>query len=95
MAAYMVFTREKMLDQAEFDKYGPMAGASMGGHEATPLAVYGKHETLEGAPVEGVVILSFPTYEAALAWYNSPAYTAAREQRFKGAKYSAIIVQGI
>jgi uncharacterized protein (DUF1330 family) len=95
MAAYMVFTREKMLDQAEFDKYGPMAGASMGGHEATALAVYGKNETLEGAPIEGAVILSFPTYEAALAWYNSPAYTAAKEQRFKGADYRAFIVQGV
>ncbi len=95
MAAYMVFTREKMTNQAEFDKYGPMAGASMAGHEATPLAVYGKHDTLEGAPIEGAVILSFATYEAALAWYNSPAYTAAREQRFKGAEYSAFIVQGM
>jgi uncharacterized protein (DUF1330 family) len=95
MAAYMVFTREKMLNQAEFDKYGPMAGASMKGHEATPLAVYGKHETLEGAPIEGAVVLSFPTYEAALAWYNSPAYTTAREQRFKGADYRAFIVQGM
>jgi uncharacterized protein (DUF1330 family) len=95
MAAYMVFTREKTLDQAELDKYGPMAGTSMAGREFTAHALYGKHETLEGAPVEGVVILSFPTYEAALDWYNSPAYTAAREQRFKGAEYSAIIVQGI
>ena len=95
MAAYMVFTRHKTTNQAELDKYGPMAGAASAGHELTPLAVYGKHETLEGAPIEGAVILSFPTYEAALAWYNGPAYTAAREQRFKGAEYSAIIVQGI
>ncbi len=95
MAAYLVFTREKMLNQAEFDKYGPMAGASMAGHKTTPLAVYGKHETLEGAPIEGAVILSFETYEEALAWYNSPAYTEAREQRFKGAEYSAFIVQGV
>ena len=54
-----------------------------------------KHETLEGAPIEGAVILSFATYEEALAWYNSPAYIAAREQRFKGADYRAFIVQGM
>jgi uncharacterized protein (DUF1330 family) len=95
MAAYMVFTREKMLNQAEFDKYGPMAGASMGGHKATPHAIYGKNETLEGAPIEGAVILSFETYGEALAWYNSPAYTAAKEQRFKGADYRVFIVQGV
>ena len=95
MTAYMIFTREKTTNQAELDKYGPMAGAASAGHELTPLVVYGKHEVLEGAPVEGVVILSFPTREAALGWYNSPLYTAAREQRFKGAEYRAIIVEGI
>ena len=95
MAAYMVFTREKMLNQAEFDKYGPMAGASMKGHDATPLAVYGKHETLEGAPIEGAVIVEFPTMEAAKAWYDSPAYQEARKHRFLGADYRAFITEGI
>jgi len=95
MATYMIFTREKTTNQAELDKYGPMAGAASAGHELTPLVVYGKHEVLEGAPTEGVVILSFPNREAALGWYNSPLYTAAREQRFKGAEYRAIIVEGI
>lgn len=58
MTTYMIFTREKTTNQAELDKYGPMAGAASGGHKLTPLVVYGKHEVLEGAPTEGVVILS-------------------------------------
>jgi uncharacterized protein (DUF1330 family) len=33
--------------------------------------------------------------EAAKAWYNSPAYREAREHRFKGAEYRAVIVQGV
>jgi len=95
MTTYMIFTREKTTNQAELDKYGPMAGAASAGHKLTPLVVYGKHEVLEGAPTEGVVILSFPTKEDALGWYNSPLYKAAREQRFKGAEYRAIIVEGM
>lgn len=95
MTAYMIFTREKTTNQAELDKYGPMAGKSMAGHTATPLVVYGKHEVLEGASTEGVVLLSFPTKEDALGWYNSPLYTEAREQRFKGAEYRVIIVEGV
>jgi uncharacterized protein (DUF1330 family) len=37
----------------------------------------------------------FPTIEAAKAWYDGPAYREAREHRFKGAEYRAVIVQGV
>ena len=95
MSAYVVFTREKMRDQAEFDIYTPMAGASMAGHEVKAHVVYGKCETLEGAPIEGAVIVEFPTIEAAKAWYNSSAYREARAHRFLGADYRAFITEGL
>ncbi|HTW22137.1 MAG TPA: DUF1330 domain-containing protein [Candidatus Baltobacteraceae bacterium] len=95
MPAYIVFQRDSTIDQKELDTYGPLAMASAAGHPAKPLAVYGKQEVLEGAPVEGVVIVEFPTMEDAKKWYDSPAYRAAREHRFKGAKYRAVLVQGI
>ena len=95
MAAYLVFTRDKTLDQSEMDTYSKMVPPTLAGHDPTFHVLYGKHETLEGAPVEGVVVISFPTYEAALDWYNSPAYVEAREHRFKGAEYRAVIVQGV
>jgi uncharacterized protein (DUF1330 family) len=41
-----------------------------------------------------VVILEFPTFEEAKAWYDSPAYRKVREHRYKGADYRAVIVQG-
>jgi uncharacterized protein (DUF1330 family) len=94
MAAYMVFTREKTTDAAELETYGKMAGAASAGHNMTPLVVYGKQEVLEGPQIEGVVVLSFPTAEEAKAWYNSPAYVAAREHRFKGAEYRCVLVEG-
>ena len=95
MAAYIVFTREKMRDRAEYDIYGPMARASMAGHEVRPLAAYGACETLEGAPIEGAVIVEFPTIEAAKAWYDSPAYAEARIHRYKGCDYRAFITEGL
>ena len=52
-------------------------------------------ESLEGAPVEGVVILEFPTFAEARAWYDSDAYKAARKHRFLGADYRALIVEGV
>jgi uncharacterized protein (DUF1330 family) len=95
MTAYMVFTRERTLNQPDLDTYTPMAGASLAGHAVTPLAAYGHHEVLEGPDVEGVVVLAFPTFDEAKAWYDSPAYRAAREHRFKGADYRAVIVEGL
>ena len=95
MPAYVVFTREKTLNKAELDTYAPMARAARAGHRLTPRAAYGHHEVLEGPPVEGVVILEFPTFEEAKAWYNSPAYREAREHRFKGAEYRGVIVEGV
>jgi uncharacterized protein (DUF1330 family) len=93
MAAFIVFTRERLRDQAEMDAYAPKAGASMAGHEGKPHAYYGKHETLEGAPIDGAVIVEFPTMEAAKAWYDSPAYTEARAHRFQGADYRVFITE--
>jgi uncharacterized protein (DUF1330 family) len=95
MAAYIVFVRDSTIDQKELDTYAPMARASGAGHPIKVLAAYGKHEVLEGPAVEGVVVVEFPTFEDAKKWYDSPAYREAREHRFKGARYRAVIVQGV
>jgi len=95
MAAYFIFTRESTSDPKELETYSKMAPATLAGHPVKPHVAYGHHEVVEGPEIEGVVILEFPTIEAAKAWYNSPAYREAREHRFKGAKYTAVIVQGV
>jgi len=95
MAAYIVFERDSTINQKELDTYAPMARASGAGHPMKLLAAYGKQEVLEGPGVEGVLIVEFPTFEDAKRWYDSPAYRAAREHRFKGAKYRAVLVQGV
>jgi uncharacterized protein (DUF1330 family) len=95
MSAYIVFTRERVRDEKSLDIYTLKAGASLAGHPMKALAVYGDCETLEGAPVDGAVILEFPSLEAAKTWYDGPAYAEAREHRFKGADYRVFIIEGI
>ncbi len=95
MSAYLIFTRDKTLDEQELAVYSKDAAATLAGHEAKPLAFYGSHEDLEGTPTEGVVILQFPSMDAAKAWYNSPAYGKVREHRFKGAIYRVTLIEGI
>ena len=95
MSAYIVFTREKTRDKAELDTYSSLAGGTMAGHTVKAHSVYGKCESLEGPPIEGAVIIEFPSIEAAKAWYNSDAYKAARAHRFAGADYRAFITEGL
>ena len=95
MATYIVFTRESTNNPAELETYSEKVGPTLTGHPVSVLAAYGRQEVIEGPDVEGVVILEFPTFEAAKAWYNSPAYRQVREHRFRGATYRAVIVEGV
>ncbi len=95
MVAYVVFTRERLRDEAKLAEYSANVGNARGGHELKPLAYYGACETLEGAEVDGAVILEFPTMDAAKAWYDSPAYQEVRTHRLLGADYRVFITQGI
>ncbi len=95
MAAYIVFMRDKMVDPSEFEQYMAAVPATLEGHPVRPLAIYGKLEMLEGAPIEGAVIAEFDSYESALAWYRSPAYQAAVQHRWKAGEYRVFILQGL
>jgi uncharacterized protein (DUF1330 family) len=95
MSAYLVFTREKTLDEKELAIYSKEAGATIAGHPAKVLAFYGAHEDLEGPATEGIVIIEFPSRDAARAWYDSPAYVKVREHRFKGSIYRVALVEGV
>ena len=95
MATYMIFTRESTSSAEELATYSAKVPPTLAGRPMTPHVVYGKHEVLEGPPIEGVVVLEFPTAADAKAWYDSPAYGEAREHRFKGAEYRVVMVEGV
>lgn len=95
MTAYIVFIRESTEDAIELGRYSASVKPSFEGHPVSFLAMYGTHETLEGTPVEGVVIISFPTMAEAKAWYDSPAYQEVAQHRFKGATYRVVVVEGV
>jgi uncharacterized protein (DUF1330 family) len=95
MPAYMVFIREKTLDQSELETYWSKTRATMEGRPIKVLAAYGPHVTLEGPEVEGIVVAEFPSIEEARAWYDSAAYQEAAQHRFRGAVYRGLIVEGV
>ena len=95
MTAYVIFIRDGIKDANEMATYGQKAGAARGDHPITPLAFYGRQEVLEGPQVEGAVILQFPSFAEAQAWYRSPAYQEALQHRLAGAEYRVMIVEGV
>ncbi|CAN7705090.1 DUF1330 domain-containing protein [Caballeronia sp. LjRoot34] len=50
---------------------------------------------LEGPDAEGVLILEFPSFDAARAWYQDPVYQDASMHRFVGSDYRCILVEGM
>jgi uncharacterized protein (DUF1330 family) len=95
MTAYVVYVRDRITDPEEFKKYEESAPAASVGQPITPLAYYGAIETLEGPPVDGAVILEFPTLADARASYHSPVYQEALKHRLKGAEYRVFIIEGV
>jgi uncharacterized protein (DUF1330 family) len=95
MPAFMVFIRERTLDQPELEAYWAKIPATLEGRPIKIRAAYGRHVTLEGPEVEGVVIAEFPSVEEARAWYDSPAYQEVAQHRFRGAVYRGLIVEGV
>jgi uncharacterized protein (DUF1330 family) len=95
MTAYFVAVRNGITDPEAMETYGALAGKSMGGHAITPLAVYGKTRATDGPATDSAVIIAFPTFEEAEAWYDSPAYQEALVHRLKGGDYQTFIVQGV
>lgn len=94
MPAYFVAVRKAITSPEEMQRYKEKVVPSFDGHPMRRLAAYGQIRSTDGPPADGAVILEFPTFEAAEAWYDSPAYQDALQHRLKGADYQTFIIQG-
>ncbi|RJT96632.1 DUF1330 domain-containing protein [Arthrobacter frigidicola] len=95
MTAYILFQRDTTNDQQALDRYSERADSTFAGHDVHALVDYGTHEVLEGPPIEGVVVLQFPDAAAARDWYFGEQYQEVVQDRFRGATYRAVLVDGV
>ena len=95
MVAYVILSRERIRDPEKLAVYSSKVLATFEGHAATPRIIFGKHIVKEGAAIDGLAMIEFPTVEQAEAWYGSPAYQEAAEYRFRAADFRCVIVEGI
>ena len=94
MPAYLI-AQVQIHDSEIYQRYIARSPAIIAKHGGRFLARGGATEILEGdAHERRVVIIEFPSMEAARAFYNSPEYQQAKKIRTPVADAQFVIVQG-
>jgi uncharacterized protein (DUF1330 family) len=85
------------VDVPDAEAYKPYLAANQmpfGKFGARYLVRGGRQEVAEGKARDRIVVLEFPSYEAALACYRSPEYLAAKTLREGKAEADVIVAEG-
>lgn len=94
MAAYLI-VNAKVTDAEGLDRYRAAVGPTLAGHEVEILVATNGAETIEGDPAgQRVVVMKFPSAEAAKAWYHSEAYQAVVGMRLAATEGFALLAEG-
>ena len=95
MAAYVVLNIE-VTDAARYPEYAKAAAPTVLQYGGRYLVRGGKAETLEGAVVpKRFVIIEFPSYERAKAWWDSEEYRAPKGIRQSASICDTLLVEGV
>ena len=93
--AYII-TEVEVADEAAFKEFAPKVGVAVTAAGGKYLSRGGKIEVLEGAAPKRFVLSVFPSFEAAQASRNSPAWKETEALRTKAVKNSrAFIAEGL
>ncbi len=91
---YMI-VRMTVTDPETYKRYAEMASEAMRLHGAKPLVRGGQQQAVEGEARPRNVVLEFPSYEAARAYYFSPEYQAAVAVRAPAGIGEVVLVEGV
>ncbi len=95
MSGYIIAIVQ-VTNPTQYEEYKKWSTLAMKAHNAEVCVRGGQVQLLEGdwAP-ERVVILKFPTFAVAKAFYETPEYLQAREARAGAAVMRMIAVEGL
>ena len=94
MVAYIIVDSE-ILDPVKYEEYKKLTPQAIAKHGGRFLVRGGQSVTLEGDwRPNRVVVIEFPSLEAARNFYTSVEYTAARRARAGAARMDMIAVDG-
>jgi uncharacterized protein (DUF1330 family) len=96
MTSAYIIANVEVTDPAQYEDYKKWSTAAMQAHGAEVCVRGGKIEVLEGDwQPERLVILKFPSVEAARRFNDSPEYGKARTSRQGAAVMRMILVEGV
>jgi uncharacterized protein (DUF1330 family) len=94
MTAYVIYEAD-VTDLEQYEQYKARAAATVTAAGGRYIARGGDVESFEGTEPARVVILEFPTFDAATAWYRGEDYTEARSLRERACRARLFVVDGI
>jgi len=96
MTSAYIIANVEVTDPVQYEDYKKWSSAAMQAHGAEVCVRGGRVEVLEGdwSP-ERIVILKFPSVEAARRFNDSPEYGKARAARQGAAIMRMIVVEGL
>lgn len=91
-----VLVQSDVTNAEQYAGYAKLSPATVEKYGGKFLARGGRSLTLEGQKAPSrVVVIEFPNYEAAQAWYNGSEYTALRKMRAGAATMQFVVVEGM
>jgi uncharacterized protein (DUF1330 family) len=94
VSAYVV-VEVVITDVEQYERYKAAAAPSVAAAGGRYLARGGEVESFEGGAPARVVVLEFPTLDAARAWYHGEQYSAARALREAACDARMFVVDGM
>jgi uncharacterized protein (DUF1330 family) len=80
MAHYLI-ANYRITNPEGYQRYLELVGATTAAHGAEVLVADFESQFVEGSAHPVSIVVRFPTREAALGWYHSPAYQAVVHHR--------------
>ncbi|MGH6954364.1 MAG: DUF1330 domain-containing protein [Alphaproteobacteria bacterium] len=95
MVAYAIVLVE-VTDPDKFQQYAAQVPEILKKYGGRYLARGGRLEVLNGEwPSKRLVVLEFPSIEAAKRWHDSPEYAGPRKLRDASARVNIAVVEGL
>lgn len=96
MPSAYVIANVKVSDPEQYKAYMALTPAAVAAAGGEFVVRGGRHETLEGQwSPERLVMIRFPSFEAAQAFYHSALYTEARAKRAGATEFfNMVVVEG-
>ena len=100
MSAYFIFDNIAVHNQEAIDKYIREAPATVAAFGGKYRAIYGQTLVVEGDPngdwkPKLPVIIEFPSFEQAKAWYFSDMYKPLKELRTGAQDSTGVLIEGL